>query len=260
MIGMISAIVLAHNDADGIQKTLESLRFCSELILIDDDSADNTRDIARKFGAKVYQRPLGDDFAGARNFGLSKAKGEWVLFADSDEIITPELAAEIQKSVARTEKNGFFIKRRDFLFGSTLKHGETSRVNLLRLGRKNFGKWVRPVHEVWQIDGKTGQLMHPILHYPHPNVAQFISDTNRYSTINAGYLFETGIRTSWWQIMVYPAAKFIREYIYARGFLDGMPGMVLAVMMSFHSFLTRSKLYLLWNSKRKDYYGNNHTE
>ncbi len=255
---MISAVVISHNNELTIGKTLQSLSFCDELIVIDDFSTDQTVQIAKKEGAIVYQHKLNGDFAAQRNFGLGKAKGpastrgeptrggEWVLFIDSDEIVSDSLAKEIQKVVA-IDCVGFYVKRQDWLFGRKLLHGETERVRLLRLARKNVGKWVRPVHEVWQIKGLTGTLDAPLDHFPHPNVAQFIDSVNRYSSINATYLHDQHVKVLWWHILAYPTAKFFMNYIRRRGFLDGTQGAIVAIMMSMHSFLTRAKLWLLWH-------------
>jgi len=253
---MISAVVLSHNDALTIQKTLVSLSWCDEILVIDDESLDKTREIAKEHHAVVYERKLSGDFAAQRNFGLSKAKNEWVLFVDSDESLTKELTDEIQHKVldSRLRGNdniaGYFIKRIDTVFGHVLQHGETGNIRLLRLARKDIGLWVRPVHEIWDIQGTTALLTNPLLHFPHPNVTQFLSSVNLYSTLNATYLYRQGIREPLWKIPVYPFAKFFMNYVWHLGFLDGTAGIVVALMMSFHSFLTRAKLYMVWKNTK----------
>lgn len=247
---MISAVILTHNNEDILSKTLSSLSWCDETIVIDDHSNDKTISIAEQSGATVFKRHLNDDFAGQRNFGLSKAKGEWVIFVDSDEIITDKLKNEILKALGnKQEYSGYYLKREDFMFGKFLKHGETARVRLLRLARKDRGVWKRPVHEVWDIQGKTAILENPILHFPHPNVAQFLDDINRYSTLNAHYLKSQKVRVYWWHISGYPKMKFLINYFRYQGFRDGTPGAIMAILMSFHSFLTRAKLWLLYQNK-----------
>ena len=242
---MLSVTILTKNSEKTLAPTLRSVAFCDEVIVIDDKSSDNTSDIAKKMRASVYSRSVSDDFASQRNFGLSKAVNEWVLFVDSDEIVSPELAREIQEAVLRVDVNGFYLKRLDVLWEKKLQHGETDRVRLLRLGKKGKGVWVRPVHEVWNITGVVGTLQHPLQHYPHPNVAQFLSAINTYSTINARHLYKEQVTSNVGSIIVYPIAKFIQNYLFRKGFLDGMPGILVAMMMSFHSFLTRSKLWIL---------------
>jgi len=247
---MISAVILTHNNEDILPKTLSSVSWCDEAVVVDDYSTDATTRLAQQIGATVYQQHLADDFAAQRNFGLSKAKGEWVLFVDSDEIITNELKKEILDVTGKkSDYPGYYLKRDDFLFGKFLKHGETGMVRLLRLAKKDRGVWKRPVHEVWDIQGKTGELHNPILHYPHPNVAQFLDDINRYSTLNADYLYTQKVRVRWWHIPVYPKMKFFLNYVWHQGFRDGTPGAIVAILMSFHSFLTRAKLWMRYQNK-----------
>lgn len=242
---MISSITLTRNDARTIHRCLESLAWCDERIVIDDASTDGTADMAKSLGAKVYVRDLGDDFAAQRNFGLEKASCDWVIFVDSDEVVSPELAREIQEAVASAGKSGYLIPRRDTLFGRTLRFGETGNMKLLRLARKDSGRFVRPVHEVWDVKGGIGKLRHHFDHFPHQTIGDFLDEVNRYSGLNAEYFRSQGVRVSWWQIPAYPVGKFLQNYIGKLGFLDGMPGLIVAIFMSFHSFLTRGKLYLL---------------
>lgn len=241
----ISAVVLTQNSASTLAATLESLSFCDEILVIDDQSTDTSAAIASKHDAVVYVRPLEGDFAAQRNFGLAKATQDWVLFIDSDEVVPQALAHEIREAIQSVDVKGFFVKRRDILWGTPLIHGETADVRLMRLAKKGSGKWARPVHEVWNVTGVVGTLEHPLDHMPHPSVAEFLSDINHYSTINAAHFYKTGTRTSVFQIIGYPAAKFMRNYIIKQGYKDGTPGIIVALMMSFHSFLTRSKLWHL---------------
>lgn len=241
---MITVVVLSHNDEKVIERCIKSLRWCDEVIVIDDESTDGTVAVAKKLGAKVFVRPLHGDFAFQRNFGLAKAGGEWVLFVDSDEVVTKELAGEVRQAV-RTEHKGFYIKRKDWFFGQWLRYGETANVRLLRLAKKDTGKWEQPVHEEWKITGNVKTLVNPLPHYPHQNVAQFLDEINWYSTLYARYVFTRGIKEPRWQIAGKPLAKFFVNYIWRLGFLDGTAGLVVALMMSFHSFLVRAKLWKL---------------
>ncbi|HLD24461.1 MAG TPA: glycosyltransferase family 2 protein [Patescibacteria group bacterium] len=241
----LSAVVLTHNNEGTIEETLKSVSFCDEILVVDDHSTDTTLTRAKQAGAAVLTRSLDGDFAAQRNFGLTKASGDWVLFVDSDETVPKELQREIQEAIQKIDVNGFYLKRQDMMWGRALTYGETESVRLLRLARKEKGTWVRPVHEVWKVTGLVATLSTQLFHTPHPDVAHFLSDINSYSTINAKHLSDTGVRASWWHIMAYPTAKFFQNYLIRKGFLDGMPGLIVALMMSFHSFLTRAKLWQL---------------
>lgn len=250
----ISTIVLTKNEEENIGACLKALKWVDEIIVIDDESTDNTVKIAKENGVKVFTRPLNQDFAAQRNFGLEKAKEEWVLFVDADERVSPTLRAEIVETTQNISRgknslNGFYFKREDKIWGKVLKHGETANVRLLRLGKRDKGKWERPIHEVWKINGEIGELKFPLLHYPHQSISEFLEEINFYSTIRARELYNQNRRTTLWEIIGYPVGKFVRNYFFKLGILDGMPGFLVALLMSFHSFLVRSKLYLLWRQE-----------
>ena len=148
-VTVLTGIVLAKDEEENIKNCLESLQFCDEVILLDDDSKDGTAEIAKKMGVRVITRSMNSDFAAQRNYGLKKARGNWVLFLDADERVSKELRSEIVNLIndPLNYAMGFYLKRRDYFFGRELKHGETGNLKLLRLARRKAGKWKRAVHE-----------------------------------------------------------------------------------------------------------------
>ncbi|MBI2622447.1 glycosyltransferase family 2 protein [Candidatus Microgenomates bacterium] len=248
---MISAVILTKNEEKNIEVCLKSLDFCDEIIVIDDNSVDKTVELAKKSKAKVFTRALNNDFSRQRNFGLEKAHEEWVLFIDADERVSPSLCDEITQLTNNpiTQCNGFYIKRRDFMWENELKCGETGDIKLLRLARKEGGKWEGRVHEKWKVKGKLGELKNLLLHYPHQTITEFLREINFYTDIRAQELYEKGTSVYWWSIILYPKVKFFRNFFVKKGFLDGLPGLILALMMSFHSFLVRGKLWLMQQKK-----------
>lgn len=250
---MISAIILTHNEEKNIKECLETVKWCDEIIVIDDVSTDRTVELAKKQGAVVFSRKLDGNFSDQRNFGLSKAKGEWVLFIDADERVSEALWFEImQHTNSPIGVNvGFFIKRKDTIWNHELNFGETGSIKLLKLAKKGSGNWERSVHEIWKVKGNTAVLNNPLMHYPHINVAKFLKEINFYTGLRARELFENRTKASFLSIIFFPTGKFLQNYLFRQGFRDGIPGLLLALMMSFHSFLVRSKLWLLWNNDTK---------
>lgn len=242
----ISCVILTKNEEKNIKDCIESVKFCDEIIIIDDNSTDRTVEFAKKLGAIVYPRKL-TDFASQRNFGLKKAKGDRILFIDADERVSERL----KKSISAFATHGmndeaYYIKRRDFWWGRELKYGETQKVRnqgIIRLVRQNSGKWMGNVHEVFYTAKKIGTLEGFIDHYPHPILKEFIEDINTYSSLRAEELYNKGKSTNILEIMFMPPFKFILNYFIYLGFLDGAPGFAYAFLMSFHSFLVRAKLY-----------------
>lgn len=173
------------------------------------------------------------DFALERNLLLEKAKTEWVLFLDSDEKMSGELTNEILKQVQDDKYQGYKIKRIDWFMGKWLKYGETGDIWLLRFGKKSAGKWKRKVHEYWDIKN-VGKLKWTILHYPKWSITKI----NQYSEVDAQ---EFG-KFEYWQL-VKPVAKFILNYFFKLGFLDGKAGFIHAYLMALQSLIVRVKQY-----------------
>lgn len=246
----ITAIILAKNEENNIKACIESMRWCDEILVIDDESTDRTQDIAKSLGAHVYERKLDGDFAAQRNFALEKAQGDWVFFIDADERVNQSLAFEIQAQTSSTSFiQGYYIKRLDTMWGRQLRYGETGNSKLLRLARKNAGQWKGPIHEMWHVKGRTEFLNNPLLHFPHPTITEFLREINIYTSIRAQELFDKKVKVNALDIIIYPKAKFVVNYFFKLGFLDGIPGLLVALIMSMHSFLVRGKLWILWHKK-----------
>lgn len=245
---MVSAIVLTKNEEKNIEDCLKSISWCDEVIIIDDNSNDKTVDIAKKMGAKVFVHDLNNDFSAQRNYGLEKAKENWVLFVDADERVSSALWYEIMAITndPRNVYSGFYLQRKDVMWGKELNHGETGNIKFARLAIKDAGKWVGKVHEYWDIKGKTSNLKNHLMHFPHQTIKEFLQEINFYTDLRANELYKKKIKTYWWLIILHTKLKFFQNYFLKLGFLDGIQGLIFAIMMSLHSFLVRGKLWLLW--------------
>ncbi len=262
----ISAVILTKNEEKNLERCLKSLSFVDEIIIIDDYSSDKTKELVDFFKKKLnilfHQKRLNDDFASQRNFGLEKAKNQWLLFIDADEEVSPLLAKEIQSLTSENEIIGYYIKRRDFFWGRELRFGEINKARnqgILRLVKKDSGRFESKVHEKFVFfnqNGKTKKLSGFINHYPHQTTKDFLKTINDYSTIRAKELFEKGVKPSLFQLIFYPLFKFLLTYFFYLGFLDGPAGFVYSFMLSFHSFLVRAKLFQ-YNSLRHSREGGN---
>lgn len=252
MLPLISAIILTKNEVKNIARCIKDLSFCDEILIINDNSTDGTIETVNKLNngkIKIISHSLNNDFSQARNFGLEKVKNDWVLFVDSDERVSEALAFEISNILSNwtnkieNEYSGFYIKRFDSIWDKELKHGE-SGIKILRLAKKNAGKWIGKVHEKWQIKGKLGTLKNPLIHYPHQTITEFLEEINFYTNVRVEELHSKKTKTYLCLVFLYPVGKFIFNYFIKKGFLDGVNGLVFAIMMSFHSFLVRGKLWL----------------
>jgi glycosyltransferase involved in cell wall biosynthesis len=249
---MISAVILTKNEENQIGDCIRALDFCDEIILVDDNSSDKTQELAKEKKAKIFVRDMNMNYSQQSNFGLEKARGEWVLFIDADERISEKLRDEIIYALKNESDNaGYFLKRIDYIWGKWLRYGDVNKFKSLRLVRKDSGHWKRRVHPFFSINGKTKTLVNPILHYPHQSITEFIIAVNRWSTWHALANYEEGKKSSLNKIFLYPIMKFILNYLFRLGFLDGIQGLVFSIIMSFHSYLSWSKLWLIQNKKNQ---------
>jgi glycosyltransferase involved in cell wall biosynthesis len=246
----ISAVILTKNEEKNIKDCLTSVKWVDELIIVDDFSTDKTLEIVKRFNTTVYQRELNFDFSAQRNFVLSKINTDWVLFIDADERISEELKNEIIGKISFPNLlDAYSIKRLDMMWGKVIKHGEQGNVRFVRLFKSKVGKFFNKVHEDIKINGKVGRLNNPIIHYPHQSIREFLEKLNLYSDIRSDELREKRVKTNWFLILCYTLGKFFKNYFVKLGILDGIRGLILAVLMSLHSFLSRGKLWLLWQKK-----------
>jgi glycosyltransferase involved in cell wall biosynthesis len=249
---MISVVILTKNEEKNILDCVETVSWADQIIIVDDNSDDRTLETVDSLSLKnliVIKRELQGDFSKQRNYALSKVKHEWVMFIDADERVSPELRKEINDFLIEEKNerkfNGMYIRRKDMLWGKLLKHGETGKISLLRLARKDTGNWQGKVHEIWNIKGDTDIFENYILHLPHQTISEFLREINLYTSIRAKELFENNQKSSVLQIIFYPKAKFLVNFVFKLGFLDGIEGLIFAIIMSLHSFLVRGKLWLL---------------
>lgn len=243
----ISAIILAKNEEKKIGHAVTSLSFCDEVIVIDDESTDETGKRAEKAGARVLVHSKKNEFSGQRNWAMEQARNEWVVFIDADEEVTPNLAQEIKNVLKGENANigAYAIPRRDFFWHTELKFGETHKARtkgIVRLIKKGSGVWTGAVHETFTPVGGVGKLDEFLNHHSHDSLSSFVQDINTYSTLRAAELFAQGKKVSPIELIVVPFGKFIYTYFILRGFLDGPSGFVYSFAMSFHSFLVRAKL------------------
>lgn len=248
----ITLLLLTHNEQEKIDKNFGWLDKCpsiNEIIAVDDNSEDKTIEKVKKLQSKscmvkIFSRGLDSDFSAQRNFGVSKAANDWILWLDADETIDNEFIDFIGH-IDNDKYYNYSFRRHDIFLGHQLKHGETSSQYFLRLFNKLHGKFIGQVHEIWQSDKSIFHSDAYITHTSHATLKSFFNKINFYSDIRARELYSNGVKTNLFQIICYPKAKFIQNYFFRQGFLDGTPGIILALGMSFHSFLVRSKLWHL---------------
>jgi len=252
----ISLILLTKNESKNLEKNfdwLDSCRRIKEIIVIDDNSTDNTVEIAKKLSSKnrivkVFNRGLVNDFATQRNFAVSKTKYNLVLWLDADELPDKRLIRFLNH-IDDTQYKNYSFKRHDTFLKHELKHGETAYLDFVRLFNKKYGHFVGQVHEVWESPKPVKETNFIIYHNSHSTLKSFIQKINFYTDIRSQELFKQKIRTNIFEIIFFPIGKFVQDYFFRLGFLDGTPGIIMALCMSFHVFLNKAKLWHLYKQQ-----------
>jgi (heptosyl)LPS beta-1,4-glucosyltransferase len=244
----ISAIVLTFNEAKRLGPCLESLLWADEIIVVDGFSTDDTVEIARSYTPLVYRSNLlGPDkpggFSDQRNFAMDQASGDWILFIDADERVTPELAGEIRAVVNRNrpgDPGAFRMRRREHLFGvpTHYTHGPSWQT---RMVRRNAGRWnARSVHETLHTEGEIADLNGVLLHFSKDSIAHYVETMNRYTSLEAAEAFKNNPLPARFPILAI-FRSFFHRYVYLQSYREGTFGLLMSLMFAFYTYLTWAK-------------------
>jgi glycosyltransferase involved in cell wall biosynthesis len=243
----ISAIVIAKDSDKVIEECLKSLKFCDEIIVIDAGSRDKTKSIAEKFGAKVLNFEP-DDYAGSRNFGLKAASNNWILYVDTDERVSQDLAREIKREIKNTKYNAFKLRRKNFYLGKN----EWPKVEKLeRLFKKDhLRNWYGKIHESPVVEGKIGTLKGFLYHYTHQDLTSMLNKTIEWSKIEADLRFKANHpKMNALRFIRVMTTAFLNSYIKQGGFRVGIAGLVESIYQSYSIFVTYARLWEMQNKK-----------
>jgi glycosyltransferase involved in cell wall biosynthesis len=232
----LSVALITQDEAENLPRTLKSVRFADEIVVVDSGSSDGTQELARAAGARVFEEPW-KGFAAQKNAAIEHTTCEWVLSLDADEEVSAELAREIEALLAgEPECAAYRLPRLNHFLGRPLRHGgywPDPKLRLFRRGAARFGE--RAVHETMETAGKAGQskigqLRGQLIHHCYATLDEYVEHMNRYSTAVARQLVADGraprtVAGLLWQAVANPAATFAYNYFVRLGFLDGVAGL-----------------------------------
>lgn len=229
----ITALIITLNEAEKIGSVIKNLSFTDEIIVVDSFSEDNTVDIAESYpNVKVFENAF-KDFTTQRNFALSKASHEWILFLDADERVTKPLQEEILETVSSKHTADAYFFYRKFMFKDKPLHfsGWQTDKNI-RLFKKNKAKYTeeRLVHEVLKVDGNVSSLKNKLIHYSYDSYKSYRKKMISYARLKAQELHNKGVRPNAFHFVIKPLYKFLYGYIVRLGFLDGRRGIIICYL------------------------------
>lgn len=249
----LSVAIITLNEEANLPRTLASVSWANEIVVVDSGSTDGTRAIAERNGARFLEEPW-RGFAGQKNFALSLCRSEWVLSLDADEAVSAELAESIRAAIESAPAHiGYSVSRRNFFLGRWMRHGgyyPDRKLRLFRRGEASFRD--TPVHETAEFNGHIRELRGDLLHDAYPTLASYLDHMQRYSTLGANIAASRG-RTGRSLfgfvngVLLNPLVTFLYNYVIRGGFLDGREGLLLHL---YHSAYVSWKYAKAWENLR----------
>jgi glycosyltransferase involved in cell wall biosynthesis len=262
----LSVAIITFNEADNLARTVASVRFADEIVVVDSGSTDRTVEIARSFGAKVFSEGW-RGFALQKNSAIDHCSGTWVLSLDADEELTEELQAEIRAMLetdAETtpQVDGYRLRLRHVFLGRWMRYGGYYPDLKLRLFRRLPSSGIahftdRPVHESVAVAGRVETMTKDFLHHGYPKLEIYLEHMNRYSTLGARIVAAKGkvsrsLPAFLWNVALVPKLTFVWNYGFRLGFLDGREGLLLHLYHSAYVSWKYAKAWRIGRGEGKD--------
>lgn len=255
----LSVVIITKNEEQKLSRCLLSVKeVADEILVVDSYSTDATKEVAQKFNARFIQHPF-EGHIQQKNYALQQATHPWVLSLDADEALDDTLRTEVRKVKENPHFQAYQIDRLNNYCGKWIRHGTWYPDRRIRLVNKNFATWGgRNPHDklIPSPEASIGNLKGNILHYTISNLEEHIKQINYFSSLAAQSKFEAGVKYHWWQLAFNPPLRFLKEYIFKAGFMDGYAGFQIAKLSAYAGFLRYAKLRELWkesNQTRSDH-------
>lgn len=272
----LSLIIVAHNEAEHITSTVKSVySLVDEIILVDADSTDGTEDAVKKIDdknkLKTYRYDNPPNFIINKQRALEKTTNDWILELDADEIVSPELSKEIERTLMNendtTQTNAenvrpvaYWIPRLNHLMGKPLTKGGQYPDYTIRLYKKDHARFpVKTIHDQVEVDGlktvkgsgiiteRIGQLTNPIMHFPYRTLVSFFRKWAQYASYDGDEWFKAGMRPGLGTFMTLfiwkPLHWFILTYGRHRGYVDGFPGFIFSLLSAMRYWVSYMRIY-----------------
>ncbi len=240
----LSVIVPTFNEEENITDCLESVRWADEILVVDSFSTDRTLEIARRYTDRIIQREYINS-ASQKNWAIPQTRHRWVMVLDSDERVPPDLRDEIERVLRDgPDCSGYVLKRVNHFLGRRIRFGGWGRDRVLRLWDRTKGRYQdKEVHAEVEVDGRVGELRHPLVHDTFRSWDSYMNKIDRYTSWGADEYVKKGRRATLFDLTLRPPARFLKRYLFQLGFLDGIPGLMITGIDTWVVFLKYARLW-----------------
>lgn len=248
----LSVVVNAQDVESDLSRCLSSVKnIASEIVVIDQGSADRTVEIAKKFGAKIFKHERVKFVELARNFAIEKATGDWILIIDPDEEVTVELGKRIKEIVEEDIFDYCRLPRKNIIFGQWLKHTHMWPDYNVRLFKKGAVTWSNVIHATPSVRGRGLDIETKeklgIVHHNYSSISAFVERMNRYTTAQAEKKIKDGYKFSWKDLIIRPTNEFLSRFFGDEGYKDGVYGLAFSLLQGFSELVFYLKI---WESEK----------
>lgn len=238
----LSTVIITCNEENNLQRSLPKLTWCDEIIIVDSGSTDNTLEVCKKYGCKIYHRQF-DGYGAQKQFAVSLASNNWVLCLDADEVLSDGLVDEIKEEMKNPSAAGYLIPMTFVFMGKEFRYGKEAWRYFLRLFNKEAGTFNdRKVHEKIVLNGQQKKLKNNILHYSYRNITQYFNKFNKYSSYGAEMAYQQGKTRSLLMIVLAIPLNFLKYYFVELNILNGICGFYWSVFNAFYHFVKYIKI------------------
>ncbi len=230
---LLSVLIITLNEAKQMKPLLADLQFADEVVIVDSYSIDDTKEIVKEFSNVRFIQNKFENYTHQRNFAISQAKNNWILFLDADERLTPTLKEEIIETIATNQSYVAFLFLRTFMFKSEkLRYSGWQTDKIFRLFHKDYAQYTteRLVHEKLKVNGKIGVFKNPLIHFSYADYDSYKAKMLSYGKLKAQEKFAKNMKPSVIKEVLHPLYNFLYSYTIRLGFLDGKKGITICYL------------------------------
>lgn len=250
----LSVVIITLNEERNIARCLQSVAgLTDDIVVVDSGSTDLTESICKTFGVRFYIRPW-EGYAETKNYANTLAKNSLILSLDADEALSDELYTSIAEVLKNQKASVYSMNRITNYCGKWIKHGGWYPDKKIRLFNYEAGTWSGTlIHETIQLTNGSPvvHLKGDILHFSYHSISDHVAQADKFTSLTALKAFNNGKKSSILRIIISPIVKFLRDFIFKGGFLDGYYGFVIAYISAFATFLKYTKLRQMYIEKKR---------
>jgi glycosyltransferase involved in cell wall biosynthesis len=240
----LSAIVLTHNEELMLSNCLECLSWADEIVVVDKRSTDDTLTVAKKYKAKIVVFD-GDNFDAWRNVGKDSVTGDWIIYIDPDERVTPALKEEITKALENPTYSAYKMPRKNYWWGKEFTNCGASPDYVTRLFNKSkLKQWIGIIHESPVVEDEVGTLINPLIHLTHRDLISGLQKSYQWTHMEAQLFFEANHpKATWWRLAKVSMSAFFKKYISEKGYREGTAGFIESCVQAWNRFMVYEQLW-----------------